>query len=122
MDGTVLDIKIQQSPLREAKDTLEEWHKIFGHCKVTSVQKLYAIVDGMHILNKDKFNCTTCVLGKMTQYRNREPEKRAKQPLNLVGPIGPVVKGDYRYSISFIDEYSGALRIYLIKSIYKDNI
>jgi len=88
---------------------------------VTDVQKLEATVNGMHILSKDKFNCTTCALGKMTQYRSREPDKKAKQPLDLVhcdvvGPIDPAAKGGFRYSISFIDDYSGALRVYLIRS------
>jgi len=88
---------------------------------VADVQKLEATVDGMHILSKEKFSCTTCVLGKMTQYRNRKPDKKAKQPLDLVhcdlvGPIDPAAKGGYRYSISFIDDYSGALRIYLIRN------
>jgi len=70
--------KFNKVNLGEAKHTLEEWHKILGHCNVTDVQKLEATVNGMHILRKDKFNCTTCALGKMTQYRNREPDKKVK--------------------------------------------
>lgn len=58
--------KLNKIHLGEAKHTLEEWHKILGHCNVADVQKLEATVDGMHILSKEKFSCTTCVLGKMT--------------------------------------------------------
>ncbi|XP_037789965.1 uncharacterized protein LOC119585366 [Penaeus monodon] len=65
----------------EKLNTLGEWHKILGHCKV-AVQKNETT--GMHILNKEKFGCITCVLGKITQYRNRKTVKKDKQPLDLV--------------------------------------
>lgn len=72
---TLMWISSTRSYLGEAKHTIEEWHKFLGHCNVTDVQKLEATANGMHILSKDKFNCTTCALGKMTQYKSREPDK-----------------------------------------------
>lgn len=47
-------------------------------------KKREATVYGMHIRRKDRFSCTTCDLGKMTPYRNREADTKAKQPLHLV--------------------------------------
>ena len=35
--------------------------------------KLESVVNGMTISDKSKFDCETCVLGKMTQYVKRNP-------------------------------------------------
>ena len=104
----------------EGTHTLEEWHKILGHCNVNDVQRLEAAVDGMKISNKDKFNCPTCILGKMTQSRNREPDQKATQRLELVhcdlaGPIDPISLGGFKYCMSYVDDYSGVIKIYLLK-------
>ena len=72
----------------------ETWHKILGHCIMSDVFKRENVVEGMKITTKDKLECDTCVQGKMSQYRNREPDRRATSPLqlvhsDLVGPITP---------------------------------
>ena len=62
------NVKVRSHPV-------EEWHKILGHCNVRDVLKLESVVEGMNVTSKQKFECGTCVKGKMAQYRNREPDK-----------------------------------------------
>ena len=61
------------------------------------------------------------ILGKMSQYRSRQPDRKASKKLDLVhcdiaGPIDPPAKEGFRYSISFVDDYSGAITVYLLKN------
>lgn len=101
--------------------SLEEWHKILGHCNVKDVLKLESVADGMKIIGKDDFNCKTCAEGKMYEYRSREPDKRASQRLELIhcdlaGPIDPVSRENSKYAIVFVDDYSGVVFVYFLKN------
>ena len=74
----------------------------------------------MKITEKDNFECTTCILSKQTVSRNREADKRADAPLELVhtdlaGPIDPAAKDGFRYVINFVDDYSSAVFVYCLK-------
>lgn len=105
--------------------SLKEWHIVLGHCNVRDILKLEEVVEGMKINNKNKFSGDTCVKGKMTQYRNRTPDKRATRNLDLVhcdlaGPIDPVAKGGFRYAISFVDYYSGIILVYFSVSFKRE--
>ena len=100
--------------------SVKEWHKTLGHCNVDDVRKLEGVVDGMKITGKDDFQCDVCVVGKMSQYRSREPDARATCPLELVhcdlaGPVDPVAKEGFRYTLSFVDDYSGVIMVYFLK-------
>ena len=97
------------------------WHKILGHCNMNDVFKLENVVEGMKITTKAKLERDTCVQGKMSQYRTREPDRRATSPLQLVhsdlaGPITPESKDGHKYSLVFVDDYSGALGVYFLKN------
>lgn len=102
--------------------SLAEWHRILGHCNFKDVKNLERVVDGMKIGSGNvDLNCETCITGKMSQYRSREPDRRATKPLefvhcDLAGPIEPVAKDGYRYCISFVDDYSGAIKVYFLKN------
>ena len=75
---------------------LKSWHAILGHCNYEDIVKLEEVVDGMKISDSSsRPDCETCILGKMTQSRNRNPDVRSKVPLELVhtdlaGPIDPM--------------------------------
>ena len=102
------------------KHSLKQWHRILGHCNVSDIKKLVNVVDGMEITNFDDFECVTCILGKMTDTISRKPRKRATRCLDLVhcdlvGPINPVSREGYRYGINFVEDYSGAVKIYFLK-------
>ena len=100
---------------------LEEWHSILGHCNTDDIMKLETVVDGMKISNSNKFVCEACILGKQTQTVNREPSTRATKPLEFVstdvsGPIDPISSDGFRYVISFTDNYSGYIFLYLMRN------
>ncbi|KAL7641208.1 UNVERIFIED_CONTAM: hypothetical protein RMT77_008346 [Armadillidium vulgare] len=128
-DGTVFNIKktgglyfLNNIGIKNMGSySLQDWHKIMGHCNIQDVLKLENIVNGMNITSKENFDCSTCALGKMTQIRNREAEKYTTGILELVycdlaGPIDPVARDGFKYVISFVDDYSGAIFVYLLKS------
>ena len=60
---------------------LYRWHQILGHCNLTDILKLEHVVNGMEITGKTKFECETCIMGKMTQFRNRTADARTSAPL-----------------------------------------
>ena len=101
--------------------TAETWHRILGHCNMNDVFKLEGVVEGMKITSKGKPECGTCVQGKMSQYQNREPDRRATAPLQLVhsdlaGPITPVSREGHKYAMVFVDGFSGAFGVYFLKN------
>ena len=101
---------------------LKSWHEILGHCNYDDVVKLQNVVDGMKIIRyaSTTNDCDVCTLGKLTQSRSRIPDARATVPLELVhsdlaGPIEPASREGFKYAISFTDDYSGAVFVYLLK-------
>lgn len=100
---------------------LRDWHEILGHCNYfKDVLALEGVVDGMKVVDKREFDCDVCVMGKMTQFRNREPDRCASKILQLIhydfaGPIQPAAKDGFRYAISFTDDFSGIIMIYFIR-------
>ena len=103
------------------KKSLQLWHRIMGHCNKFDLMKLQYCADGMEIGDKGLLNCEVCVLGKQKSFRNREPDERAKECMelvhtDLVGPITPVARDGFRYAIAFVDDFSSATFIYFLKN------
>ena len=102
---------------------IQTWHEILGHCNYKDIQKLQNVVDGMKIkgsINKPQ-HCEVCTKGKFFQTRNKDPDVRAKIPLELVhtdlaGPIHPESKEGYRYAVSFTDDFSSTVFVYFLKN------
>ena len=112
--------KVTTGNKKKNSHTLQEWHNILGHCNVKDVLKLENVVNGMHISDKSEFDCETCILGKMTQYMNKTPDRKAEKSLELVhcgiaGPVTLVAKEGFRYAMNFIDDYSGVTFVYFLK-------
>ena len=119
-NNTVPDELHHVSSVSSTPHTLREWHTLMGHCNQDDLLRLEDSVKGMKITDKQKFFCTTCPQGKMTNIRNRTPESRATRKLQLVycdviGPIEPTSLGGYRYGMSFVDSYTGLIQVYLMK-------
>ena len=58
---------------------LKSWHAILGHCNYEDVVKLKEVIDGIKISDSSsRPDCETCILAKMTQSRNRNPDVRSK--------------------------------------------
>ena len=105
---------------RHASYDLQKWHEILGHCNVDDVRKLESVVNGMKISDKQTGTCEVCIKGKQTQVFEREPDKRATAPLELVhtdlaGPISPTAKDEFRYAIIFVDDFSGFMFVYFLR-------
>ena len=103
-----------------ASHSLKEWHEVFGHCNKRDMMKLTDAVVGMNIVDNADFECEICVEGKMTQHRNREPDRRADSILQFVhrdiaGPIDPITKDGFQCVLGFIDDYSNLLMVYFLK-------
>ena len=54
------------------------------------------------------------------EFRNRKPDQRATDSLDLVhcdlaGPIDPVARDGFRYALSFVDDYTGIIMVYFLK-------
>ena len=90
--------------------TLLRLHQILGHSNMNNVSKLKHVVKGIKITTKGKPECDIFVQGKMSQYQNREPDRRATAPLQLVhtdlsGLIIRESKEGYKYAMQFDDDY-----------------
>ena len=102
---------------------MQTWHEVLGHCNYDDIQKLQSVVNGMKIkgpTNKPP-HCEVCTLGKLYQSRNRNPDARAKMPLELVhtdlaGPIHPESRDGHRYALSFTDDFSSTVFVYFLKN------
>ena len=102
------------------ENSLEGWHRRLGHCNVADLKKLEKNVEGMKITSEEKFQCQTCILGKMTNPVSTEPRERCSNNMELihcdiVGAISPISKEGFKYSINFVDDCSGAVWIHFLK-------
>ena len=105
------------------KKSLDEWHNIYAHTNVRDVIRTEKCVDGMVITDKNsagKFECDTCLQGKLTQYVDKDPDERATRPMqfistDLAGPITPTAREGFRYVIMFTCNYSGCCFVYFLK-------
>ncbi|MCW4346512.1 MAG: reverse transcriptase domain-containing protein [Candidatus Thiodiazotropha endolucinida] len=99
---------------------MQQWHEILGHCNFDDILSLENVVEGMKVSeDRKKKDCNVCMLGKMTNNRNRNPRARSTVPLQLVhtdlaGPIDPVSSEGFKYAIAFTDDYSGASFVYFL--------
>ena len=112
-------VEITHSGARKT-ESLEVWHKIMGHCNKSDVLRQEKVVNGMKISSKENFQCEPCILGKQVQFIRRTPDEKAESPMQFVhtdlcGPVTLVAREGFRYALSFIDDYSGAIFIYFLK-------
>jgi transposase InsO family protein len=106
------------------KGALELWHRRLGHLNERSVRFLQSMVSGM-TLGKDESSmpfCEGCVYGK--QHRAPFPKDgatRATRPLEIVhsdvcGPMRTTSMGGARYFLTFIDDFSRKVSVYMLKT------
>ena len=87
---------------------VQTWHEILVHCIYEDVQQLQGIVEGMEIKGgavRPAF-CEVCTQGKFTQTRNREPDSKAKKPLELLhtdlaGPMRTPSIDGHKYTVFY---------------------
>jgi hypothetical protein len=103
---------------------LEFWHCCLGHLNVKGVHALQNMVSGMNLGNMpcptSSFVCEGCIEGK--QHRKPFPSDggmRATKPLEIVhvcGPMRTTSLGGARYFVTYIDDFSKKVWVYLLKS------
>ena len=74
----------------------------------------------MKITEDQECECVICTEDKMCQFRNREPDERAKGPLefvhcDLAGTIDPVARDGFKYALLFVDDFTGIHMVYFLK-------
>src|SRR5579875_408018 len=103
---------------------LELWHRRLGHLNVKSVKALQSMVNGMQIKDATSNStiCEGCIEGKFTRtpFPN-EGGQRASKPLELVhsdvcGPFKTISMGGCLYFVTFIDDFSRKVWIYVLES------
>ena len=100
---------------------VQTWHEILGHCNYDDVLKMQNVVEGVQIKGKtDRPNqeCEVCIQGIFAQTRNRNPERRAEAPLQMVHTDHVATESidGFKYVQSFMDDYSGAIFVYFLKT------
>lgn len=101
------------------------WHKRYGHLgyenlKLLSKNKLVHGLENLENFDINSKHCEPCILGKITRKPFNRKGYRAKQPLELVhtdvcGPISPVSWDGHSYFVTFIDDYTHFVIVYLLK-------
>ncbi len=105
---------------------LELWPRRLDHLNVKGVHALQTMVSGMNLGNMpcptSSFVCEGCIEGK----QHRKPflsngGMRATKPLEIVhsdvcGPMRTISLGGARYFVTYIDDFSRKVWVYLLKS------
>lgn len=100
---------------------IELWHKRYGHLNYNTLMNNMKVVNGLNIFNKRSNKiCEVCVLSKQKCLPYYSKSSRSTRVLELVhtdvcGPITPVSRNDNRYFVTFVDDYSRFVIIYVIK-------
>ncbi|GAU28769.1 hypothetical protein TSUD_357540, partial [Trifolium subterraneum] len=104
------------------------WHLMYGHLNFQSLSNLKSneMVNGLPVIRVPKDMCRNCLVGKQSRKSFVDHiAMRAKNKLDVVytdvcGPFDIVYLGGNRYFVSFVDEYSRMMWLYLIKT--KDGV
>ena len=99
------------------------WHYRYGHLNFKSLHQLSSkqMVLGMPSIHLPQKTCEGCLIGKQPRkaFKTKAPQ-RAKQPLVIVhldvcGPFDTPSLGCNRYFLTFVDEFTKKIWIYLLK-------
>jgi transposase InsO family protein len=98
------------------------WHRRMGHLHHASLKQLLTR-NGITVSpTTGHLPCESCVVGKMHKLPfNKKQEKRSTEILQLVhsdvcGPMEEVTHGGYRYFVTFLDDFSHVVVVYLLRS------
>ena len=102
--------------------TIQQLHKIIGHCNQKNFVQLEGVVNGLKITNPNEhFFCDICCKGKQLHLPiSKNSDSRATKPLELVhsdlsGPVTLTAKNGFTYCMNFVDDYSGMIFYYFLK-------
>ncbi|KRT78250.1 hypothetical protein AMK59_6683 [Oryctes borbonicus] len=99
------------------------WHKRYGHICQANLDKLVknGMVLGIDNLKVGKIEfCEPCIKGKMSRlpFGTRSKAKRLLEIVHsdVAGPITPLTHDGGKYFVSFIDDFSNFVTVYIIKN------
>lgn len=102
-------------------ESFDLWHKRLGHTNSTNMMMIKnGIVAGVDFnANVDKF-CETCVKGKHSRLPFRSSDTKTSALLELVhsdlcGPIEVESLGGSKYFLTFLDDFSRKVFVYMLK-------
>ena len=99
--------------------TTHLWHRRMGHLNFKGLAHLQALVDGLCIGPLPDEHCDCCLRTKLTRKSFKPSTSHAARPGELIH--SDIVQFEveslngYRYMISFIDDYSRFIVVYLLK-------
>lgn len=114
--------------LTQEKEKTLKWHQKLGHLGKGNMRKLLTTSEGMNITeeNLDILNntCEICLKAKQTRIPFGKERTRAKRPLEIIhtdvcGPIEPVTWDRKKYILTFIDDFTHFVMIYLLEGKYE---
>ena len=100
------------------------WHRRLGHLSAQNLQllKSKSLVKGLEEVDLSGLEeCEGCSMGKQTRLPAHNSQRRASKKLELVhsdicGPINPKSIGGAKYFITFIDDATRKVWVYVLKS------
>lgn len=106
----------------------ELWHRRYGHLNYESLSRITRLnlVNGLNIKNiKNNDLCEVCIKAKQRCLPYYSKTIRSSRVLQLIhtdvcGPITPASHNDNRYFLTFVDDYSRFVMVYVIRS--KDEV
>lgn len=96
-------------------DDVALWHRRLAHINFNTLKSM------LNLKVKPDTKCIVCTMGKHSRAPFNEPGTRASKPLEMIhtdlcGPMPVCSLGGARYFLSFIDDYSRKVHIYVLKS------
>ncbi|UYV68970.1 hypothetical protein LAZ67_6001864 [Cordylochernes scorpioides] len=109
-------------------NSLRTWHQRLCHIDSNAIEKMAReeLVIGLEISSRDKGLCDDCCIAKSTKASHKNLGNiRSKQTLELIhtdicGPMPVKSTGGNRYFLSFVDDFSRRITVYLLKN--KDEV
>ncbi|UYV68112.1 hypothetical protein LAZ67_5003088 [Cordylochernes scorpioides] len=109
-------------------NSLRTWHQRLCHIDSNAIEKMARkeLVIGLGISSRDKGLCDDCCIAKSTKASHKNLGNiRSKQTLELIhtdicGPMPVKSTGGNRYFLSFVDDFSRRITVYLLKN--KDEV
>lgn len=115
----IADNKCERSFISKSSEKLVLWHRRLGHVNYHNMDFLTECVGNVKEIPESQ--CVTCVKGKQTRLPFSDEGSRATTLLELVhsdvcGPIQVQSFGGHRYFVTFIDDYSRRVFVYVMKN------
>ena len=99
--------------------SLMDWHKAMGHLNFADLRRFLKKF-GVSFKGNDP-ECKTCLLAKMTRSSHKTKDIESTRPLekiytDLSGIIRTPSVGNFRYYLTFVDDFSRFTMVYLLRS------